>query len=149
MAKATVKVICKECGKEFEVTANKYNRREADEWEAWAIEHITTCPECKKAAAQAKAKSRAAEIIGKLTAASGMELVALAGSEKQVAWAEDLRATSIIAYINEYGLADGEIADNAAILMQVVNAETSAKWWIDNRGRNAAERIDELAARMM
>ena len=99
MAKATVKIICKECGKEFEVTANKYNRREADAWEAWAVEHVTICPECKKAAAQAKAQRRVAEIIGKLTATSGMELVVLTGSEKQIAWAEDLRSASIVDFI--------------------------------------------------
>lgn len=149
MARATVKIICKECGKEFEATATKYNRREADAWEAWAIEHITTCPECKKAAAQAKAKRRETEIIGKLTAASGMDLVDLTGSEKQIAWAEDLRAESIVAYVNENGLTDDEIADNAAMLMQVISTESTAKWWIDNRGLHACERLEELAARMM
>lgn len=149
MAKASVKIICKECGKEFEATATKYNRREADAWEAWAIEHITTCPECKKAAAQAKAKRREAEIIGKLTAASGKELIALTGSEKQIAWAEDLRAASIVDFIATYALTDDEIGDNAEMLMQTLNSETTAKWWIDNRDVDAYDRLNKLAERMM
>ena len=149
MAKATVKIICKECGKEFEATATKYNRREADAWEAWAVEHITTCPECKKAAAQAKAKSRTAQIIGKITAAAGVELVALTGSEKQIAWAEDLRAASIVDFVDTYGLTDEEIGDNAAMLAQTINSEPSAKWWIDNRDVDAYDRLNKLAERMM
>lgn len=48
MAKATAICTCKVCGKKFEKTATKHNRKEADEWEAWAEWSITLCPECWK-----------------------------------------------------------------------------------------------------
>lgn len=46
MAKATAHCKCKVCGAEFEKTAIKTNRAEADVWEKWAEETITLCPSC-------------------------------------------------------------------------------------------------------
>lgn len=46
MAKATARCTCKYCGAEFTKTAIKYNRREADSWEEWAVEHFDECPSC-------------------------------------------------------------------------------------------------------
>lgn len=46
MAIAKVDLICKVCGCTFEHRTEKKNRSEANEYEMWAINHITTCPEC-------------------------------------------------------------------------------------------------------
>lgn len=53
MAKASVKIICKHCGKEFTHSKKCYSRKEADSYEAWAVSHIDMCPECR-AKAQAE-----------------------------------------------------------------------------------------------
>lgn len=48
MAIARVTLTCSKCGKQFEVTAKKRNRRECDSFEAWAADNIDTCPDCRK-----------------------------------------------------------------------------------------------------
>lgn len=54
MAKATVTCTCKKCGKTFTKTKICYNRREANDWEAWAESHFDTCPDCYAEEKQAK-----------------------------------------------------------------------------------------------
>ena len=46
MAKARAICKCKHCGATFEKTNKLYNRKTADSWEAWAIEHFDLCPDC-------------------------------------------------------------------------------------------------------
>ena len=46
MAKATAHCRCEICGSEFEKTATKANRRDADSWVEWAEENYTVCPSC-------------------------------------------------------------------------------------------------------
>lgn len=48
MAKAEITLTCRDCGKRFKWTKDCYNRKEANEAEAWAEENITLCPECRK-----------------------------------------------------------------------------------------------------
>lgn len=57
MAIATACCKCEICDREFEKTAVKKNRREADEWEAWAEKHITVCPSCYGKQQQQKEKN--------------------------------------------------------------------------------------------
>ena len=40
MAKATAECTCKTCGKVYTATKICRNRRDADEWEQWATEHM-------------------------------------------------------------------------------------------------------------
>ena len=54
MAKATAECTCKTCGKVYTATKICRNRRDADEWEQWAIEHYDECSECYKARQQAE-----------------------------------------------------------------------------------------------
>ncbi len=82
MAKAKANCKCKICGKEFEVTADKKNRREADSWEAWAAENITECSECYKTRTAAEAAEKDAKYA--LPEIEGV-------SEKQIAYAQSLR----------------------------------------------------------
>lgn len=46
MAKAVAICKCAVCGKTFEKEAYKQNRRQANDWEKWAEENITVCPQC-------------------------------------------------------------------------------------------------------
>nr|DAF02427.1 MAG TPA: pepsin inhibitor [Caudoviricetes sp.] len=48
MAKAVAKCRCKICGKDFEATAVRCNRADADSWEKWAASHFSQCPKCYK-----------------------------------------------------------------------------------------------------
>ena len=63
----------------------------------------------------------------------------LEGSPKQVAWAKDLRASKLygnsgVAYC-EKGFADLDEEDKATCREAIasIKAQSSAKWWIDNR----------------
>ncbi|MGI6169911.1 MAG: hypothetical protein ACOYI4_09505 [Christensenellales bacterium] len=87
MAKASVTLTCTKCGKEFvHEQKNCGNRRDANNYEEWAIQNIDLCPECygeKKRAEHAnKVEKKAAELrLPKITS----------GTEKQIAWAEKIR----------------------------------------------------------
>jgi hypothetical protein len=67
----------------------------------------TACPACRKAQAEATAQ------------AAG--LPQLIGSDKQVAWAAEIRERAL-------RLSSPEVADR-------LRSETAARWWIDNRDR--------------
>lgn len=86
MAKAVATCTCKTCGKEFEVVKILRNRRDADDFERYAEEHYDECRDCWRARIKAANAKTAAEIIEKY----GMpEITGV--SEKQIAYAEDLR----------------------------------------------------------
>ena len=82
------------------------------------------CEECRKA----KANAAAAE------AKAARGLADLAGSEKQVAWANTIREN---AYKCIDTLAQFANNDQAKAMMEgwraKMDAQTTAKWWIDNR----------------
>lgn len=93
----------------------------------WLARHV--CDECQQAAyAEQNAKASAT--------ATELNLSALKGSEKQVAWASSIRLT-------RYGQILKHLEDNAARLSPdmdlqaaattIISAETSAGWWINNR----------------
>lgn len=46
MAKATAICTCATCGAEFEKTAVKQNRRDANDWKDWAERNYDQCPKC-------------------------------------------------------------------------------------------------------
>jgi len=78
-------------------------------------------------------EKRAAE---KRQAPVSIELTPLTGSEKQIAWANDIRQR--IVQDLEEALTAGEDAEMLpkalSLLERVVNAHTDAKFWIDGRG---------------
>lgn len=59
MAKAKAICKCRKCGATFESTKICYNRKEADNWEAWASEHFDLCPDCYAKEQSAKAMNSA------------------------------------------------------------------------------------------
>lgn len=82
------------------------------------------CPECRKAAANAAAEESRQE----------RGLVVLEGSDKQIAWANTIRETAYRCLDMLQGFAKTEDAVKMmAGWKQRMDAETSAKWWIDNR----------------
>lgn len=86
MAKAIVMCKCEKCGKEFKKEKICHNRAEADNFEEWAKENCTECPECYKARMELLRTQKAKEIKEKY------DLPEIVGaSEKQVAYANSLR----------------------------------------------------------
>lgn len=117
------------------------------------------CLTCKREAeTKARANANAADAEQSAAANLASGLPALVGTERQIAWAESIRAKAIAAELNrvhamsssldmpqrlrEAGLtqADYEIRRHAVYDAGVaarltIETETSAKWWIDNRNR--------------
>lgn len=132
MAMANVTLICKACGNEFTWRRECYNRRDADSSEAWARENITLCPKC---AAQARREAEDAELAEAVKALPVALPDNLTGSEKQIAWAKDIRAKYALmiqrVYVNE---AYDDLRVYCVKVLDAIIAENpSAKWWIDHR----------------
>lgn len=83
------------------------------------------CPGCYKEYARAEARRKNDEAIS----ATGATLPQLTGTEKQVAWAEDIRAEAVAKAIKR--LKDD--VDKPAIVADLCAGKTEAKWWIDSR----------------
>ena len=120
MAKARVYITCDTCGCEFEHSKVCYNRADAERYEEWAREHITTCPKCWRDAKREQEVLDAAKAVDD----AGVELPELVGSEKQVKWASELRVKAILMFakLNAKPIAYEKIAER-----------TDAHWWIEQR----------------
>lgn len=116
------------------------------------------CPECERRAKAEAARAWADE----------MGLPGLTGSEKQVAWAEDIRSKAVRDAEDALGfdqsralVASGTLTDEQAARMPLLeralregaSEHTDAAWWIDNRFnacplviKAVKARIDELFA---
>ena len=129
MAQAKAICKCERCGQSFTKIATKYNRREADEWVAWAEKNYTVCTDCYKAEKQAEEAAKAEKMIAEIT--SRFELPELTGSEKQIKWASDIRIKMVGELL---GHAKGSKADE--IIGSFLVRTTEAAWWIDHRDYN-------------
>lgn len=88
MAISRIDITCDTCGENFEHRHESRNRREADSYELWAIENITTCPTCRRKAA----RESAAAALDATLANLGVTLQPIEGvSEKQIAYACSVR----------------------------------------------------------
>lgn len=90
MAKATVNLICEQCGAEFTRTKTCYNRREADNWEAYMLDNGGICTECWKAQKRAEREAETAKFVESVYNKLNLPEID-AVSEKQKKYAEDLR----------------------------------------------------------
>lgn len=81
MAKASVTCTCENCGEQFVKEEYRQNRKMADEWAEWAKDNFTLCPKCYRERIK-KDNAKKAEVYN---------LLQLSGTEKQVAYALDLR----------------------------------------------------------
>lgn len=125
MAKASIRIKCEACGQEFTHRKGCWNRDDATRYEEWARDHITVCPACyaKEKRATERAKIDAATAAAREQIA-GMQFSELEGSEKQIAWAEDIRARAA---------ATCKKCGGNEKFWALFNARTSAEWWIENR----------------
>lgn len=71
-----------------------------------------------------------------VAAVEAYNLVELTGSEKQIAWANNIRAKLTLEAIKNVE------AKNE--LLQMINTKTTAKWWIDNRYTTSYELAEIL-----
>lgn len=115
------------------------------------------CTECwkkeREAEAEARREKEAAMIVEKLggDAADALNAISsaackLVGSSRQIMWAEDIRAKCITEIIDRLhnlvaripGKVTAQLSAEFAVrcnaYASVIAAETSAAWWIDNRG---------------
>ena len=140
---------CKRCGKTFERESRWWNDQKAREWEEWAAKNITLCPECKYDDYVAGAAKLARE-------ASAIGLPELEGSDKQVAWAEYIRA-ELLESAEEY-LKDNwnmtSMLEDAAVkvhnekvlhvlgqILVQIRQEPRAAWWISHRRSDGAQML--------
>lgn len=141
MAKASVTLKCKDCGAEYTVTKKCYNRKEADSWEAYMQQgNSGQCTECWKKDQQRKREIEKAQLAEKVNAKlseARIVLPELVGSEKQVAWANDIR-NNFISILTKKGLNWTLVANKTypeSIAKDVEKLfEPSAKAWIESRG---------------
>ena len=139
MARATAHCTCKTCGKEFTYSKICYNRRDADDFEEWAAEHIDECDECREARLR---KERDEENAHAAALAAENDLPELHGSEKQVAWALSLRQRAIDAWL----ALDEESRNRTRNFMDyILEHAVSAKEWIDERNDNAQYMLESIA----
>lgn len=76
------------------------------------------------------------------------DLPALEGSDKQVAWARDIRAkliVEIMSYIDKMRVAaiaqdkETEFEERSAAMLQMIGGEGSSRYWIDNKSTSARD----------
>jgi len=138
---------CAECGEAVYFNVGK-NRRDTDRYAEWLESQDRLCSDCEekqRTAANAEAAAK--------NAASG--LPALTGTDKQIAWAETIRANKLEVirmaragelqkmYLEAYwGTVRGIAYDDYAMEINdpfvdyacsLLTAQTSASWWIDSR----------------
>ena len=130
-------MVCAECGAEYWAEKTCCNRSEANRWEAWMQGQEGCCRECyaKRMAAE-RAADREAENAAAAARAAELNLPALEGSEKQVAWATTIRQEALDSALRAAAGADTAAlnADGRAFVAGVVaRMSVEARWWIDRR----------------
>ena len=108
------------CGHDVEV--NLYGKASEREAKIKWYETEAVCPECYKA----KKASEVVEI------ASANSLCKLVGSEKQVKWANEIRA-KLFAEIDDIVSKSPASTANATKIKEWLKTKTEAKFYIDNR----------------
>lgn len=124
------------CGHEAECEG--YTSAQADANAEYRKQRLCWDCECKKRGAEAAEKASAAG------------LPVLTGSEKQATWATQLRQ-ELVDYLGRLRSApEAEAADvdNLAHVIDMIRAETAARWWIDRRHDGAKEIVHELICKM-
>lgn len=134
MAQAKVEFKCKTCGKYFKKVTVKNNRKEADAWEKWMVDHadqFEECPDCYR-------ERKEQETIDHAEAHGYAELQ---GSPKQVSWAIKIRK-QIIDEITKNVLSRGSESDKEQLEKFVGWLATNyaeARYWIDHRADSFRE----------
>jgi hypothetical protein len=134
MARAQVELVCDKCSKHFLWAKNGYaNRAEANQATEWARSNVTLCPTCYEEACE-KERRKKAELKRQEEAARCEQLQplleelgfpCLTGSEKQVAWANIIRANAVYLMMSEDDLLKGFVTWACT--------KKEATWWIEHR----------------
>ncbi len=154
MTIARASCICERCGKEFEVVTKRPNRRDADNFEGWAEENITVCPECRNREKE-ETYQREAEAARKKAEERG--LPELKGSEKQIRWALVVREKrigeieQIIREAEKLAVTDKErkILSSFKAYAEKLFFELDASYWIESRNLEAADLVWNYHRTMM
>lgn len=149
MAIARITCTCEICGGTFDHRHECYNRRQADEYEAWAADHITVCPECYR---KRKMEERAAELASIREEIAGAELPDLTGTEKQVAWAWKLRLEFLEnakKFMTSYVHGESYTEEFKAAVRKLLEIKTESRFWIDTRDDNLLYGKCERSAALM
>lgn len=143
MAIAIAWCTCKKCGEKFQKTAQKsMSSRQAASWVRWALEYYDICPDC-----EFEARAEKAAELGQKAVAAG--LPKLQGSQKQIVWAEQIRAELLEEsrdfisnereYIEKHETDETKRKEKMRILdiceemLGQMQREAHASWWIDHR----------------
>lgn len=94
MAIVKIMLKCSTCGREFQHRHECRNSKDANSYEEWALHNVDECPDCRRERLRQEAiavqKAKAEETLRQLQAL-GVSLPEITGTEKQIAYADDLR----------------------------------------------------------
>lgn len=136
MAVSSTIIKCIVCGKDFEVRKTCRNRADADNFSAWASSHIDTCRECQAAQARKAGEDRLAGI---LTGACVTLPTITGASDKQIAYATDVRAKYLSAHTEK-------VEEYLNIKAEEVRREADLRAWARDHGRDYDEALAESYA---
>lgn len=123
---------CAVCGNDFEIKVKRRNSEEAASFEEWAAKNITVCRDCERKMKKKEDHERALE--------NSDGLPTLEGTEKQIAWAFDIRGK-----FTDFSFLDDR--SKGFFIEHYLKGKTSAKWWIDHQGpSNARDMLYHLKA---
>ena len=148
---ANITLTCKECGKKYTISKKCNSRSEADNYETYMAGKDGLCTECWAKAQQAKREADKKELNDKVEAkleAAGITLPELTGTEKQVAWALQIRH-NMFTDLTQKGINWAVVAKKTYDPRMQNDIEklftTSAKTWIDAKMSN--EKIATISVR--
>ncbi len=148
MARAKIDCASENCGNQITIFGG--NRKDTDRKASWAESEGFICEDCKENQRQ-EGNDKAAQA----NASAG--LLELTGSEKQIAWAETIRAeklSNIEKAANKefspleaeayYGDDQSMAAAQQSHATRQLKQQTSASWWIDNRTTKVGHLLSQL-----
>lgn len=137
MAKASVELVCAGCGKTFRHEKICRNRESANAYETWARDNVSLCPKCYSECMKQDELRKCAEKVG------NRELTPLSGTEKQIAWANEIRTQMVALLVGK----SKNVSDE---MWAAINSFAEAGFWIDHRFKYGDVRhtiIDNLVRR--
>ena len=128
---------CADCGTSVEVLGHDPYavRRQADRY-------ASRGGQCRSCWATAKKSESDAALAAAAEQLSNLTILPLDGSERQVAWAETIRADKLVAV--RRSLSDGADA-GAQQALDALCRQNDARWWIDRRATAIPELILQVA----
>jgi len=111
--------------------------KERDRKQEWMERGV--CPDCYRAQKDEEKRQeneRAANLKNEIG------FVDLTGSEKQIAWAVSIRQKMYENLCKRFSPVPGF---GYSLMVEAINLETSAKWWIDNRSTDSATAMNVIA----